>query len=261
MSAYSELKLLKVEVADHIAVATMANPPVNALSRQLQDEMALGFDLMSEDDDVRVVVLTGQGKQFCAGADLKARTGGGPQPGGQRGHLRSARECFHAIVECRKPVIAAINGAALGAGLAIAASCDILLASERASLGMPEIDVGLMGGGRHAMRLFGHSRVRRMAVTGYRVSGPELYRLGVVETCTSAAELMPAAMVFAKDIASKAPLAVQLFKQSLNAIEEMSLRDGYRYEQDMTVQIGKTEDLKEAMRAFVEKRKPVFQGR
>src|SRR4029077_8658819 len=158
---------LKIEIADHVAIATMANPPVNALSRQLQDEMALGFDLMSEDDAVRVVVLTGQGQHFCAGADLKARTGGAPPPGGQRGHLRSARECFHALVECRKPVIAAINGAALGAGLAIAASCDILLASEHASLGMPEIDVGLMGGGRHAMRLFPHSRVRRMAVTGY----------------------------------------------------------------------------------------------
>jgi enoyl-CoA hydratase/carnithine racemase len=126
---------------------------------------------------------------------------------------------------------------------------------------MPEIDVGLMGGGRHAMRLFGHSRVRRMALTGYRVPGPEMYRLGVVEACVPAQELMPVAMQMAKEIASKAPLAAQLFKQSLNAIEEMSLRDGYRYEQDMTVQIGKTEDSKEAMKAFVEKRKPVFRGR
>ena len=260
MGAY-DLKTIDIQIADHVAVATMNNPPVNALSRQMQDEMALAFDLMSEDDDVRVIVLTGQGKQFCAGADLKARSGGEPVPGGQRGHLRSARECFHAIVECKKPVIAAINGAALGAGLAIAASCDILLASEQALLGMPEIDVGLMGGGRHAMRLFGHSRVRRMAVTGYRVPGPELYRLGVVEACVPAAELMPAAMVYAKDIASKAPLAVQLFKQSLNAIEEMSQRDGYRYEQDMTAQIAKTDDAKEAQRAFAEKRAPVFTGR
>ena len=260
MGAYG-LKTIDIQIADHIAVATMNNPPVNALSRLMQDEMALAFDLMSDDDSVRVVVLTGQGKTFCAGADIKARSSGEPQVGGQRGHLRSARECFHAIVECKKPVIAAINGVALGAGLAIAASCDILLASEQAQLGMPEIDVGLMGGGRHAMRLFGHSRVRRMAVTGYRVPGAELYRLGVVEACVQPSELMPAAMTFAKDIASKAPLAVQLFKQSLNAIEDMSLRDGYRYEQDMTVQIGKTEDSKEAMRAFVEKRKPVFQGR
>jgi enoyl-CoA hydratase/carnithine racemase len=88
-----------------------------------------------------------------------------------------------------------------------------------------------------------------------------MYRLGVVEACVPAQELMPVAMQMAKEIASKAPLAAQLFKQSLNAIEEMSLRDGYRYEQDMTVQIGKTEDSKEAMKAFVEKRKPVFRGR
>jgi enoyl-CoA hydratase/carnithine racemase len=100
-----------------------------------------------------------------------------------------------------------------------------------------------------------------MALTGYRVPGPELYRLGVVEACVPADELLPAAMKMAAEIASKAPLATQLFKQSLNAIEEMSLRDGYRYEQDMTVQIGKTEDSREAMKAFVEKRKPVFRGR
>ena len=100
-----------------------------------------------------------------------------------------------------------------------------------------------------------------MALTGYRVPGPELYRLGVVEACVPAHELMPVAMQMATEIASKAPLAAQLFKQSLNAIEEMSLRDGYRYEQDMTIQIGKSEDSKEAMRAFVEKRKPVFRGR
>ncbi|MEZ5766010.1 MAG: enoyl-CoA hydratase/isomerase family protein [Xanthobacteraceae bacterium] len=261
MSAYQNLTQMRVEISNYVAVATMNNPPVNAQSRELQDEISLAFDLMSDDENVRVVVFTGQGKVFSAGADIKARGSMATQPAGQRQHLRSARESYHSIVECKKPVICAINGPALGAGLALVASCDILIASEQAALGMPEIDVGLMGGGRHAMRLFGHSRVRRMAMTGYRVPGPELYRLGVVEACVPAEELMPTAMKFANDIASKAPLAVQLFKQSLNAIEEMSLRDGYRYEQDMTVQIGKTEDSKEAMRAFIEKRKPVFKGR
>jgi enoyl-CoA hydratase/carnithine racemase len=252
---------LEVAISDYIAVATMSNPPVNAQSRLLQDELALAFDLFSDDDNVRVVVLTGKGKQFSAGADLKARGQMATQRAGQRQHLRSARESYYAIVECKKPVIAAINGAALGAGLAVAASCDILFASENATLGMPEIDVGLMGGGRHAMRLFGHSRVRRMALTGYRVPGPEMYRLGVVEACVPSDALMPTALKMAAEIASKAPMAAQLFKQSLNAIEEMSLRDGYRYEQDMTMQIGKSEDSKEAMKAFVEKRKPVFRGR
>lgn len=254
-----DLKTLDVQIAEHIAVVTICNPPVNAIGRSMADEFALAFDQLSGDDRVRVVVLTGQGKHFCGGADMKARTE--QQPGSLLGHLRSARECFNSIVECKKPVIAAINGAAVGAGLAIAASCDILLASEDTALGLPEIDVGLMGGGRHAMRLAGHSLLRRMALTGYRVPGPELYRLGIVEACVPPSELMPAAMSFAREIASKAPLAVQLFKQTLNAIEGMSLRDGYRYEQDMTIQIGKTEDSKEAMRAFIEKRPAVFHGR
>jgi enoyl-CoA hydratase/carnithine racemase len=252
---------LDVQIKDYVAVATMNNPPVNAQSRELQDEISLACDLFSDDDDVRVVVLTGKGKVFSAGADIKGRAEIQKMPAGQRQHLRSARESYHSLMECKKPVIAAINGAALGAGMALVASCDILIASETALVGMPEVDVGLMGGGRHAMRLFGHSRVRRMALTGYRVPGPELYRLGVVEACVPPDQLMATAMTFATDIASKAPLAVQLFKQSLNAIEEMSLRDGYRYEQDMTIQIGKTEDSREAIKAFSEKRKPVFVGR
>jgi enoyl-CoA hydratase/carnithine racemase len=163
-------------------------------------------------------------------------------------------------LECKKPVIGAINGAALGAGLAIAASCDILVASESASLGLPEIDVGLLGGGRHTMRLFGCSRTRRMMFTGYRVPADECYRLGVVESVVPPDQLMEAAMVLAREIAAKSPIAIQLAKTSLNAIEEMSLRDGYRFEQNMTVELGKSEDSKEAMRAFSEKRPPVFTG-
>jgi enoyl-CoA hydratase/carnithine racemase len=164
-------------------------------------------------------------------------------------------------MECRKPVIAAINGAALGAGLGVAASCDILFASEKASVGLPEIDVGLLGGGRHTMRLFGHSLARRMMLTGYRVSGAELYRLGVVEACVAPDQLMETTLGLAREIASKSPIAIKLAKHTLNAIEEMTLRDGYRFEQNMTGELSKTEDSKEAMLAFVEKREPVFTGR
>ena len=149
---------------------------------------------------------------------------------------------------------------ALGAGLALAASCDILIASENGSLGLPEIDVGLLGGGRHAMRLFGHSLTRRMMLTGYRVPGPELYRLGIVEACVAPDKLMEAAMALAQEIASKSPVATRLAKHALNTIEEMSLRDGYRFEQNMTAELSNYEDSAEAMRAFVEKRAPVFTG-
>jgi len=249
---------LRRSIADHIAVVTLDRPPVNAQTRATQDEIALCFDELSDLAEVRAVILTGAGRVFSAGADIKARVAAAPVPGGDRQHLRSARESYHAIMECRKPVIAAINGPALGAGLALVASCDILVAAEEAELGLPEVTVGLMGGCRHAMRLFGHSTVRRMMFTGERLSGPELYRRGVVEACVPQAGLLPAARAIAARIAELSPTAVQLAKHSVNTIETMSLRDGYRFEQDMTMQLGRTPDAMEAKRAFLEKRKPVF---
>jgi enoyl-CoA hydratase len=256
-----DLTQLKVEIADHVATLTMNSPPVNALTRVLNDELTLALDRISEMDDIRAVILTGEGKVFCAGADLKGRAEMIKGPGDLVAHSRRTRECFHAIRECAKPVVVAINGAALGSGVAMVASSDILVASEKASLGLPEVDVGLLGGCRHAMRLFSHSRLRRMALTGYRVSGPELYRLGVVEACTTPEELMPTARDIAATIASKSPISTRMGKHTLNVIEDMSLRDGYRYEQDMTAIIGKTEDAREAQLAFKEKRAPVFKGR
>ena len=256
-----DLTQLNLEIADHVATLTMNAPPVNALTRVLNDELTLALDRISEMDDVRVVILTGAGKVFCAGADLKGRAEMIKGPGDLVAHSRRTRECFHAIRECAKPVIVAINGAALGSGVAMVASSDILVASEKASLGLPEVDVGLLGGCRHAMRLFSHSRLRRMALTGYRVGGPELFRLGIVEACTTPDELMATARDIAVTIASKSPVSTRMGKHTLNVIEDMSLRDGYRYEQDMTAIIGKTEDAKEAQLAFKEKRTPVFKGR
>jgi enoyl-CoA hydratase len=257
----NDLTQLKVSVIDHVATLTMNAPPVNALTRVLNEELTLALDRISETDEVRVVILTGEGKVFCAGADLKGRAEVIKGPGDLLAHSRRTRECFHAIRECAKPVIAAINGAALGSGMAMAASSDILIASETATLGLPEVDVGLLGGGRHAMRLFGHSRLRRMALTGLRVGGAELYRLGIVEACVAPDQLMPAALEIAATIASKSPVSTRMGKHTLNVIEDMSLRDGYRYEQDMTAIISKTEDAREAQLSFREKRKPIFSGR
>jgi enoyl-CoA hydratase len=245
----------------HVVTLTLDAPPVNALTRTLNDELTLALDRISEYDDVRAVLLTGAGKVFCAGADLKGRAEVIKGPGDLPAHSRRTRECFHAIRECAKPVIVAVNGAALGSGLAMVASSDIIVVSEKASLGLPEVDVGLLGGCRHAMRLFSHSRLRRMALTGMRVPGAELYRLGIAEACVAPEDLMAQAMEIARTVASKSPVSTRMGKHTLNVIEDMSLRDGYRYEQDMTAQIGKTDDAKEAQRAFAEKRAPVFTGR
>ncbi|MBK9133319.1 MAG: enoyl-CoA hydratase/isomerase family protein [Betaproteobacteria bacterium] len=255
------LTQLNVTVADGTALLEMNCPPVNVLSRTLSDELTATLDVISDADEIRCVVLTGAGKQFCAGADIKGRKDLIKGPGDLPAHSRRTRECFHTIRECAKPVVAAVNGVALGAGLAIAASCDIVIVSETATFGLPEIDVGLMGGASHAKRLFPHSLLRRMVLTGYRVPGPELHRLGIVEDCVATERLIAAAMEVAHSVASKSPLAVKLAKQTLNAIEDMTLRDGYRYEQDMTAAISRTEDAKEAQRAFAEKRRPVFVGR
>ena len=256
-----ETEIVRCAVRDHIAVVTMDRPPVNAVNAQFLEEMMRVFDALSDRDDVRVAILTGAGKVFCAGADIKARLAQEPQPGDFWQHSRRAREAFHSILECRVPVIGAINGPALGAGLGIVASCDLLIASENATLGLPEINVGLLGGGRHAMRLFSHSKARRMMFTGQRLSGAELYRLGVVEQCVPPEQLMDAANALAAEIASKSPIAIRLAKHAMNTIEFMSLRDGYRFEQNMTGELSKYEDSQEAMRAFVEKRPPVFKGR
>lgn len=231
-------ELVHVEIVEGaITLVTLDNPPVNAHSEQMLMKIAAAFDTLSDRDDVRVAILTGAGKVFCAGADIKALALHKPEPGDHWRYSRAAREAYHSIRECRKPVIAALNGPALGGGLAIAASCDILVAAETAVLGLPEIDVGLLGGGKHAQRLFGHSLLRRMMLTGYRVAAAELYRRGIVEACLPPAELLPYCLEIARELSRKDPITMSLAKGTLNTIEEMGLRDGYRFEQSMTAQL------------------------
>ncbi|MBR0833474.1 enoyl-CoA hydratase/isomerase family protein [Bradyrhizobium manausense] len=250
--------LIKTEISNHIAVVTMDAPPVNAQSKEFVEEFISTFDELNETPTVKVIVLTGAGKTFSAGADIKSRGKVGAVPGDTYRHLRRAREVGFCIVECNKPVIAAVNGPALGAGLGLALCSDIILASENAVFGLPEIDVGLMGGVRHTMRIIPHTLARRMVLTGYRVSAAELYRRGIIEDCVPREELMPAAMKMAAEIAKKSPMALKLAKRAINTVETMGLKDGYRFEQNLTVEMTQHEDSKEAMRAFMEKRDPVF---
>ena len=252
--------MIRLSVQDHIATVVMDRPPVNAQNARFREEMIGVFDALTDRDDVRVAILTGIGTIFSAGADMRERPN--PDTPGEYWHFnRLARECFNAIHECAKPVIAAVNGPALGAGLGLVAACDIILCSDNAVLGMPEIDVGLAGGAAMLQTLFGRSRARRMFYTGWRVPAEELHRTGVVECCVPVAQLLPEAMRIAAEIASKSPVGVRYAKQSMNTTMHMPPRDGYRYEQNITVTLSKTEDAQEARRAFLEKRKPVFKGR
>ena len=252
--------IVKLEVDRHIAVVTLDRPPVNAFDRALRDRVIAVFDEISERDDVRVAVLTGAGKVFCAGADLRARPDMS-KAGAFHDHNRVTRETGNAIHECAKPVIAAVNGVALGAGMGLVAACDIALASDNATFGMPEINVGLAGGAAMMHTLFGRSCMRRMMYTGLRLSAAELYRRGIIEEVTTPEGLMPAAMAIAAEIAGKSPLGIRYAKQSCNMVELMPQRDAYRFEQNFTMALAATEDAKEARMAFLEKRTPEFKGR
>jgi enoyl-CoA hydratase len=254
------VSLIKLDVADYVALVTMDNPPVNAQPIEFMTELTEVFDSFNDRDDVRVVVLTGAGKCFSAGAELKNRPDLSA-PGSRWRRNRIVREVGYSIADNAKPTIAAVNGPALGAGLGLVASCDIVVASEAAVFGLPEVDVGLMGGGKHAARLLPHSLVRRMMLSGYRAPAQELYRRGIIEACLPPDELMPWVMELAHNIASKSPLATRLAKDSMRTIETMTLRDGYIYEQGNTAKLATSHDAAEAVAAFVEKRKPVFQGR
>jgi enoyl-CoA hydratase len=248
------------EVSDYVAVATLNRPPVNAVNWEMRDRLIEIFDAATDRDDIRVVVLTGQGKVFCAGADLKQRPDP-DKPGDYWRHNRLTRETGNAIKECTKPVICAVNGAALGAGFGLMASCDVMLAAEEAVFGMPEIDVGLAGGAAMLRELVGKSRQRRMMFTGMKLSAAELYRLGVIEACLPKDQLMPEAMKIAHEIAGKSPLGIRYAKLSCNLVALMPPKDAYRFEQNFTFELSKTEDALEARRAQLEKRKPVFKGR
>lgn len=250
----------KVEVADYVATVTLARPPVNAQNRRFREEIVAIFDNLSDRTDVRAVVLTGDGKTFSAGADLKERPGLSEEIGAYPRHNRLVRGSFDAVMECEKPVIAAINGAAIGAGCVLALCCDILIASENAYFAMTEVDVGLAGGVSHVRRFFRESDARLLIYTARRMAGPELYRMGVVSACVAPEALLETARGIARDIAGKSPLAIRAAKRSFNITENMPLRDAYRFEQSQTVALASSDETKEAQRAFAEKRKPVFKS-
>jgi enoyl-CoA hydratase len=251
----------RLDVRDGIAIVTFDRPPVNAQNRRSREELIHIFDTLGDRDDVRVAVLTSSGDIFSAGADIKERVDMTSVPGEYTRHNRVTREFFYAVSDCKKPVIAAVNGPAIGAGFALMLACDIMLASDNAYFVMPEIDVGLAGGAGFLMQHFSRSKARMMYFTGRRVPATELHRLGIIESCLPRDKLMDVAMDIARAIASKSPLAIGAVKRAFNVVEQMPVRDAYRYEQTITVDLSKSDDAREAQRAFVEKRKPKFTGR
>lgn len=256
-----ELEHLKFDVEDGVATVAFDRPPVNAQNRRTREELIWVFDTISGRDDIRAAILTGNGHVFSAGADIKERSQLVAEPGTFFSHNRVTRESFFAMADCAKPVIAAINGPAIGAGYAAAACCDILLASEEAWIQMPELDRGLAGGAKFLTQHFSRSTSRLLFFTGRKMGADELLRQGVVSDVVPGPELLPLARRIAAEIAAKSPIAMRKAKAAFNTVEEMPHRDGYRFEQTVTYELSHTADALEARNAFLEKRAPRFEGR
>lgn len=249
---------LSLQVADHVATVTINRPPVNAQNNRFREEIAEVIDALGDRSDVRAIILTGEGKAFSAGADLSERPT--QDPGHYTAHNRRVRASFDCLLECPKPIIAAVNGAAIGAGCVTALCCDIILCSEKGFLQMTEVLVGLAGGVAHVRRHFGESDARMMIYTARRVYGPELLRMNVASACVAPEELLPTARAIAADIAKASPSAVRAAKKSFQMTEGVSIYEGYRFEQGQTKALSTSDDTAEAMAAFREKRPPVFKS-
>ena len=174
---------------------------------------------------------------------------------------RWPRDAMWAITDCAVPVIGAINGPALGAGLAFAACCDILVAADTATFGTTEINVGVLGASAHLSTLVGRHKAREMFFTGELVTAEELHRIGAVRSVVPRAELLSTARELAATLAAKSPIALRLAKESMNRVEGLPLKDAYRIEQDYTERILRFEDAAEARAAFLERRDPTWKWR
>ncbi len=258
----SDYKNLLVEQKDDILVVTINRErAMNALNKETVGELQQLFSYHWTDDAIRCVIITGAGKAFIAGADIPELADLDVRSGAEMS--ANGLYLMKTIQNFPKPVIAAINGFALGGGCELAMACDIRLASEKAKLGQPEVNLGVIpgyGGTQRLSRLVGRGKALQLIFTGGMVGAAEAYRIGLVEEVYSPEELMDKAMEMAKLIASKAPLAITAAKECIHRGLEVALSVGCDLEKANFGQVCGTGDKNEGMEAFLEKRKPNFSG-
>lgn len=252
-----------LERHDRVAILTINRPDkLNALSQAVRDRMLEHLAALESDDSVGVVVITGAGdKSFVAGADISEFAGRSPFD--QREAMRFPR-VFDVMASYPKPVIAMINGFCLGGGCEMSMSCDIRVASEKARFGQPEIKLGLIpgGGGTQRMpRLIGLGQAMRLILTGDMIGAEEAARIGLVDLVFPHDELRSKTLELATKIASFSPLSVRMAKETMRMSERTSIEEGIVYERDVFSMLFSTEDMKEGVAAFLEKRPAEWKGR
>jgi enoyl-CoA hydratase len=264
MSSKTGFETVIYDKADGIATIRLNRPDrLNAVVEQLYDDVLAALDDAEADSEVRVVVLTGEGRAFCVGADLKAHGAGQRSDFQKRQYLIKANDVCKRIRTLSRPVIAAVNGYALGAGAEMAVSSDFVLMKETAQIGFPEISIGtfLGGGVTHVLpQLVGLTKARELVFTGDRVDGREAAAIGLATRALPDEGFMDAVYAFARRIAGKAPLSMALAKEHLNAAVERGYEAALVTELEGIRACMTTRDWKEGIDAFAEKRPPVFKG-
>jgi enoyl-CoA hydratase len=254
---------LLLERDEAVAIVTINRPRVlNALNSQTVDELRRVMLELKADASVRAIVLTGAGdKAFVAGADINELAV--QSPTGGREHALTGQHVFDVIENLGKPVIAAINGFALGGGCELAMACTLRIAADAAKLGQPEVSLGLIpgyAGTQRLSRLVGKGRALDMILTGAPISADEAQRIGLVNRVVPSAELMVAARALASQLARSAPIAMRYIIDAVNKGIEMPFAEACRYEATLFGLVASTDDMREGTRAFLEKRKPAFKG-
>ncbi|MHA3979519.1 enoyl-CoA hydratase [Halovulum sp. GXIMD14794] len=253
---------IKVEVEDHVGVIRLDRPDaMNALNSQLLGELGKALQSLDGNDSVRAIVLTGSEKAFAAGADVKEMA--------EKSFVDMFGEDFFTpeaarILQIRKPIIAAVAGYALGGGCELAMMCDFIICADNAKFGQPEINLGIIagiGGTQRLTRSVGKSKAMEMHLTGRMMDAAEAERSGLVSRVVPAKELMAEALKAAAKIAEKSPLTVMAVKEAVNRSYETTLSEGVLFERRLFHALFATEDQKEGMAAFAEKRTPQFRGK
>jgi enoyl-CoA hydratase/carnithine racemase len=261
--AYETIILEKVA---GIGKMTFNRPEVlNAYNRTLSEEIIRGFEELVSDESLRVIVLTGAGKAFMAGADINM-----VHEWAAQGDVGKIKESLAHMVDpnmfedCPKPTIAAVNGLAFGMGCEIALACDLRIAAEHAKFGQPEIKIGVIpgaGGSQRLLHLVGATRALEMIATGDPIDAKEAYRIGLVNQVVSGEKLWETVEAFASRIVDKGAVALHVCKKLIYKGGNLPLRQGIEYEQNHFCEILLTEDANEGTKAFLEKRKPIFKGK
>lgn len=255
---------VSTERRDAVALVTIDNPPMNALSAGLLDELEAEIGALDADPEVRAIVLRGAGERaFVAGADIKEFPSL-RESASEGGSARGIQRLGHRMDAAGTPFVAAIRGFCLGGGLELAMCCDVRICSDDATLGQPEIKLGLIPGGggtQRLPRLVGHGRAMFLNLTGDFVDAETAYAWGLVERVVPVAELEDVAVTIAGRIASQSPHAVGVLRELARTTRDLPLEEGLRREADGFVRCLRSEDGAEGVAAFIEKRPPVFSGR